>query len=88
LELPFPTGINADVAKRLPMWVQKNLVSLKLKKVGKSVRYTAELYSCSWDVESYGNVFFEAYSLEELRRQFNVYRNGAYRLGFDYMTFR
>ncbi|MGN0180877.1 MAG: hypothetical protein ACI4DP_00435 [Candidatus Ornithomonoglobus sp.] len=80
--------INEHIAPRLPMWVRNRLISLHTERRDeRKFRYIAEMRPFNEDAEN-GNVLFDANSMEDFRRQLQLYKTGYNRCGIDYMMFR
>ncbi|MGN0164134.1 MAG: hypothetical protein ACI4EA_11240 [Candidatus Ornithomonoglobus sp.] len=79
--------INEQIAQKLPMWARNRLISLRTEKNERKFRYIAEMKPFNAD-EQNGNVSFNADSMEDFRRQLQLYKIGYNRCGTDYMMFR
>lgn len=69
------------------MWVRNRLITLSVEKNKQRFHYTAEMKPFNVD-EQNGNVMFDADSMEDFRRQMQLYKTGYNRNGIDYMMFR
>lgn len=80
-------AIDEDIEKKLPMWARKRLIYLKSEIISGRTHYTAEIEPLDADKEN-GNVFFDADSITDFRRQLQIYKKDYSRNGIDYMMFR
>ncbi|MGN1115846.1 MAG: hypothetical protein ACI4TH_04710 [Candidatus Ornithomonoglobus sp.] len=78
--------INEQIAQKLPMWVRNRLISLRIERNDRKFRYIAEMKPFHEDKQN-GNVFFDAESMEDFRRQLQLYKVGYNRNEIDYMMF-
>ncbi|MGM9936842.1 MAG: hypothetical protein ACI38A_05815 [Candidatus Ornithomonoglobus sp.] len=80
-------AVNEQIAQKLPMWARNRLISLRIERNGRKFRYIAEMKPFNID-EQNGDVSFDADSMEDFRRQLQLYKTGYNRCGTDYMMFR